>query len=173
VLRRQTPSCWRCTFHRTLLHLEQRHIQSGARLPALILPALTAPTASNESMIVMSFSVPSSNFTQPESNRTGVEEAAREVEARSGHERSGDGACHTSRGGTERCRRGARPEPRFRPMSAITSRDTSEKCVASWPGREFRQEAEDRAELRAGNHHQRERLPLRLERVGGEKGCRA
>ena len=28
-------------------------------------PAFTAPTASNESMIVMSFSVPSLSFTQP------------------------------------------------------------------------------------------------------------
>ena len=31
----------------------------------LILPAFTAPTASNESMIVMSFSVPSLSLTQP------------------------------------------------------------------------------------------------------------
>ncbi len=31
----------------------------------LILPALTAPTASKESMIVMSFSVPSDSLTQP------------------------------------------------------------------------------------------------------------
>jgi hypothetical protein len=30
-----------------------------------IFPALTAPTASKESMIVMSFSVPSESFTQP------------------------------------------------------------------------------------------------------------
>ena len=32
---------------------------------SLIVPARTAPTASNESMIVMSFSVPSDRRTQP------------------------------------------------------------------------------------------------------------
>ena len=31
----------------------------------LIVPAFTPPTASNESMMVMSFSVPSLSFTQP------------------------------------------------------------------------------------------------------------
>ncbi len=35
------------------------------RSSALILPALQAPTASNESMIVTSFSVPSLSLTQP------------------------------------------------------------------------------------------------------------
>ncbi len=32
---------------------------------SLMMPALTAPTASKESMIVMSFSVPSESLTQP------------------------------------------------------------------------------------------------------------
>ncbi len=35
------------------------------RSASLILPARHAPTASNESMIVTSFSVPSESFTQP------------------------------------------------------------------------------------------------------------
>ncbi len=35
------------------------------RSSSLILPALHAPTASNESMIVTSFSVPSESLTQP------------------------------------------------------------------------------------------------------------
>ena len=35
------------------------------RSASLILPARHAPTASNESMIVTSFSVPSLSFTQP------------------------------------------------------------------------------------------------------------
>ena len=35
------------------------------RSASLILPAMHAPTASNESMIVMSFSVPSLSLTQP------------------------------------------------------------------------------------------------------------
>ena len=35
------------------------------RSASLILPARQAPTASNESMIVTSFSVPSESFTQP------------------------------------------------------------------------------------------------------------
>ena len=32
---------------------------------SLMVPAFTPPTASNESMIVMSFSVPSDSLTQP------------------------------------------------------------------------------------------------------------
>ena len=55
----------------------------------LILPAFTAPTASKESMIVMSFSVPSLSLTQPGRDRAGVEEDAGEVEPRGGHEHAG------------------------------------------------------------------------------------
>src|SRR4029079_199286 len=69
------------------------------RSASLILPARHAPTASNESMIVTSFSGASLRCTQPGAvaelppagcDRAGVEEDARQVQPRRGHQHPGD-----------------------------------------------------------------------------------
>ena len=97
---------------------------------ALMVPASTPPTASNESMMVMSFSVPSSRRTQPGA----MEPAYRNTEARSSR------AAAISIPGIDLSQPASSTEPSSRSASittstesAMTSRLTSEKCIPSWP----------------------------------------
>ena len=96
----------------------------------LILPALQAPTASKASMIVTCFSVPSESFTQPGA----MEPAYRNTEARSKR------AAAIIMPGSDLSQPANKTDPSRRSAcitvsteSAITSRETSEKCMPSWP----------------------------------------
>ncbi len=100
------------------------------RSASLILPARHAPTASNESMIVTSFSVPSLSLTQPGA----IEPAYRKTLDRS---RRADAM---SMPGIDLSQPASSTEPSRRSaimtvstLSAMTSRETSEKCMPSWP----------------------------------------
>ena len=100
------------------------------RSSSLILPALQAPTASKASMIVTCFSVPSVSFTQPGA----IVPAYKNTDARSSL------AAAISIPGSDLSQPASRTEPSIRSAcitvsteSAITSRDTSEKCMPSWP----------------------------------------
>ena len=63
--RRRSPWCWRCTCRRRHPRPGRRRTRCAWRRPGSSCRPCTAPTASNESMMVMSFSVPSLSFTQP------------------------------------------------------------------------------------------------------------
>ena len=93
-----------------------------------IRPALQAPTASNASMMVTCFSVPSLSFTQPGA----MLPAYRKTEARSRR------AAAISMPGSDLSQPASKTEPSRRSAcitvsteSAITSRETKEKCMPS------------------------------------------
>ena len=95
-----------------------------------ILPALQAPTASKASMMVTCFSLPSSSFTQPGM----IEPAYKNTDERSRR------AAAMSMPGSDLSQPARRTEPSRRSAcmttsteSAITSRETNEKCMPSWP----------------------------------------
>ncbi len=95
-----------------------------------ISPREHAPTASNASMIVTSRSVPSDIFAMPGR----IEPAYRNTLARSRR------AAAISMPGSDLSQPASSTEPSSRSacittstLSAITSRDTSEKCMPSWP----------------------------------------
>ena len=96
----------------------------------LISPRAQAPTASNASMIVTSFSVPSSSLTQPGA----IVPAYRKTLARSRR------AAAISMPGRDLSQPASSTDPSRRSAcmtvsteSAMTSRLTSEKCMPSWP----------------------------------------
>ena len=95
-----------------------------------ILPALQAPTASNASMMVTSFSVPSSSFTQPGM----IEPAYKNTDERLSR------AAAINMPGSDLSQPARRTDPSRRSAcitvsteSAITSRETKEKCMPSCP----------------------------------------
>ena len=95
-----------------------------------IRPRAQAPTASNASMIVTSISVPSESLALPGR----IEPAYRNTLARSSR------AAAISMPGSDLSQPASSTEPSRRSacmtvstLSAITSRDTSEKCMPSWP----------------------------------------
>ena len=93
-------------------------------------PRAQAPTASNASMMVTSRSVPSDSLARPGR----MEPAYRNTAARSRRAAAisipGRDLSHPARS-TEPSRRSACIT--VSTLSAITSRDTSEKCIPSWP----------------------------------------
>ena len=101
-----------------------------SRSSRLILPALQAPTASKASMIVTSFSVPSVSLTQPGA----IEPAYKKTDARSRR------AAAINMPGSDLSQPARRTDPSRRSAcmtvsteSAMTSRETKEKCIPSWP----------------------------------------
>ena len=95
-----------------------------------IKPRAQAPTASNASMIVTSRSLPSESLATPGK----IEPAYRNTEARSRR------AAAISIPGSDLSQPASNTEPSSRSacitvstLSAITSRDTNEKCMPSWP----------------------------------------
>ena len=101
-----------------------------SRSSSLIRPALQAPTASKASMIVTCFSVPSLSFTQPGA----IEPAYKNTLARSSL------AAAISIPGSDLSQPARVTDPSRRSalitvstLSAITSLETREKCIPSWP----------------------------------------
>ena len=95
-----------------------------------MVPALQAPTASKASMIVTGFSVPSVSLTQPGA----IEPAYKNTDARS----SLAAAINIPGSDLSQPASSTLPSRRSACMttsteSAITSRDTREKCIPSWP----------------------------------------
>ena len=95
-----------------------------------ILPAAQAPTASKASMIVTVFSEPSESLAMPGR----IEPAYRNTEARSSR------AAAISIPGSDLSQPASRTDPSSRSAiitvsteSAMTSRETREKCIPSWP----------------------------------------
>ena len=95
-----------------------------------ILPAAQAPTASKASMIVTVFSEPSESLAMPGR----IDPAYRNTEARSSR------AAAISIPGSDLSQPASRTDPSSRSAiitvsteSAMTSRETSEKCIPSWP----------------------------------------
>ena len=99
------PWCWRCTGRRRRRRRGRRRLRGPSAPARVILPAATAPTASNTSSTVTSW--PSK---MPGGDGAAVEEDAGQVEPGQGHDRAGVGLVAGRRG-----RRGRRGGGRARP----------------------------------------------------------